>query len=242
VEAQTPDLRLLLGELVPAVQRGAVHRAAAFAGEHAVVRVEVLGTEAQQHVVDLWRHRNRMHTLPLGQAVAARVGEAAPNHDRALLQQHRPPTQPQDLRTPQPAERRHEDDRGVEPILRRASGKLGDAEPPLGLRMVGATERGPDERPHLLDGVDLEIAGVLDLGPLETVHRVDVDAEAPTRDLEDARQDRAALVERAAGQSALNELVPVVLQLVGIDVYRPPSLPARLDLADDLFVRPRRVR
>jgi hypothetical protein len=51
----------------------------------------------------------------------------------------------------------------------------------------GAGSGGPDERPHLLDAVDLEVAGVLDLRALEAVQRIDVDTELSASALEDAR-------------------------------------------------------
>ena len=199
-----------------------------------------------------------MHALALREPVAADLGEGAADEDRLLIPQHRSPEQTQQLGAAQAAERGGEDGGGVVEILLSAAGQLLGGKRPLGnvhraagLRgarvgaLAGVVNAGAgraDERPDLLDAVDLEVAGVLDLGALEAVDRVDVDPEASPRDLEDARQHGAALVERAAGETALGQLVAVVLEFVGVDVDCTPVLPAGLELTGYLGVGAQRRR
>lgn len=102
--------------------------------------------------------------------------------------------------------------------------------------VMGAAGGRAHERPHLLDAVDVEVAGVLDLAALEAVQRIDVHAEVAAGALEDARQHRAALVERRAGQAALGQLRAIVLELVVVDVDDAPAGPTVGDLSRDLPV------
>jgi hypothetical protein len=110
VKAQLADAGHPLRELVAAVKRGAVRRAARLPREDARIGVEVGRSQPQKHIVNLRRHRHGMDALALRQPVAADIGEAASHDDRALLEQHGAPAQAEQLRAAKAAERGDEDD------------------------------------------------------------------------------------------------------------------------------------
>ena len=163
---------------VAPVQRRAVHRRAARALEDPVVglRVALSRLQAPEQVEHLLGGGNRVHALALRQPVAADLGEPAPHDDRVLVPEDGPPAQPEHPAAAQAAQRGGQDRGGVVEILVAASRQLvvaerplGHVNPPAGLRgprvsalagVVGAGGGRAHERPHLLDAVDLEVAGV----------------------------------------------------------------------------------